>query len=73
MEEKKFNARTYVTLDFEREGRIYVFSIPFGSPYSEAEEIALGMVEAVREMARAAKEQADKAAAAAAEEQPTGE
>ena len=73
MEEKKFNARTYVTLDFEREGRIYVFSIPFGSPYSEAEEVALGVVEAVREMARAAKEQADKAAAAAAEEQPTGE
>lgn len=45
-------ARAYVHLEEVREGRTYHLSMPMGATYKEAEEVALGFIEGIRELAR---------------------
>lgn len=55
------NQRAYITLDVEKNGRIYVLSLPLGAPFSECHEAIKEFGDVVSEMEKVSAEQAEAA------------
>lgn len=52
------NASGYVALTTEKNGRHFVFNIPFGTPYEDAIDALLALIPDVKEMKKQAEDQA---------------
>jgi hypothetical protein len=61
-------SKAVIMIEETKNERLYQFSVPMGAPFVEAEEMALLMVEAIRELAKNAAAQDEAAKAKAAEE-----
>jgi hypothetical protein len=61
-------SKAAIIIEETKNERLYQFVVPMGVPFAEAEEMALLMVEAIRELAKNAAAQDEAAKAKAAEE-----
>ncbi len=55
-------SKAAIVIEETKNERLYQFVVPMGAPFAEAEELALMMVEAIRELAKNAAKQAETAA-----------